>query len=98
MQIEILHTDIALKTMLIKIESSLEDFKANTPHRKDIIESMSDTLKDLRDIKTMYEFLKNYYESNDVIMFHHTKEIEKLRNKNRQLQGEIQAITKNLEI
>lgn len=98
MEIEILHTDIAIKTMLIKIESSLEDFKANTPHRKDIIESMSDTLKDLRDIKTMYEFLKNHYQSNDVILFHHTKEIEKLRNDNRKLRGELQAITKNLEI
>tara|TARA_R110001606_G_scaffold381343_1_gene542521 strand:+ start:210 stop:506 length:297 start_codon:yes stop_codon:yes gene_type:complete len=98
MELEILKTDIAIKTMVIKIESSLEDFKEKTPHRKDIIESMTNTLQDLKGIKIMYEFLKKHYQNNDLVQFYQTHEIEKLIDENLKLKINLENITKNLEI
>ena len=49
MELKLLQTDIAVKNLTLKLENSLKEFKENTPHRKDIIESMESSLDDVYD-------------------------------------------------
>lgn len=98
MELKLLKTDVAVKTLRLKLESSLEDFKEKTPHRKDIIESMENSLEDIEQINTTYKWLKTYYTTNDIVQYLHIEEIEKLKLENEKLSDQLEKIKANLEL
>tara|TARA_S200002703_G_scaffold157612_3_gene165937 strand:+ start:4156 stop:4452 length:297 start_codon:yes stop_codon:yes gene_type:complete len=98
MELKFLETNVALKNLRLKLESSIEDFKEKTPHRKDIIESMENSLENVELINTMYEWLKTYYKTNDIVQYLHIEEIEKLKVENQKLEDQLEKIKSNLEL
>ena len=98
MELKFIETDVALKNLRLKLEISIEDFKEKTPHRKDIIESMENSLEHVELINTMYEWLKTYYKTNDIVQYLHIEEIEKLKVENQKLENQLEKIKSNLEL
>ena len=98
MELKFIETNVALKNLRLELESSLEDFKEKTPHRKDIIESMENSLEHVELINTMYEWLKTYYKTNDIVQYLHIEEIEKLKVENQKLEDQLEKIKSNLEL
>lgn len=98
MELKFIETNVALKNLRLKLESSIEDFKEKTPHRKDIIESMENSLEHVELINTMYEWLKTYYKTNDIVQYLHIEEIEKLKVENQKLEDQLEKIKSNLEL
>lgn len=98
MELKFVETNVALKNLRLKLESSIEDFKEKTPHRKDIIESMENSLEHVELINTMYEWLKTYYKTNDIVQYLHIEEIEKLKVENQKLEDQLEKIKSNLEL
>ena len=98
MELKFIETNVALKNLRLKLESSIEDFKEKTPHRKDIIESMENSLEHVELINTMYEWLKTYYKTNDIVQYLHIEEIEKLKVENQKLENQLEKIKSNLEL
>tara|TARA_R110002074_G_scaffold240506_3_gene412237 strand:+ start:3936 stop:4241 length:306 start_codon:yes stop_codon:yes gene_type:complete len=97
-ELRLLQSDIGIKNAILKMQVSLEDFKEKTPHRKDIIESMEETILDLQNVKTSYEFLKRYYGTNDLVQYFQVEEIENLKEEKEKLTNEIEKIKSNLEL
>jgi hypothetical protein len=98
MELKFIETNVALKNLRLKLESSIENFKEKTPHRKDIIESMENSLEHVELINTMYEWLKTYYKTNDIVQYLHIEEIEKLKVENQKLEDQLEKIKSNLEL
>ena len=98
MELKFIETNVALKNLRLKLESSIKDFQEKTPHRKDIIESMSNSVEDLELINTMYEWLKTYYKTNNIVQYLHIEEIEKLKVENQKLENQLEKIKSNLEL
>lgn len=98
MELKLFETDVAIKKVITKMESSLEDFENNTPHRTDIIESMKQSIEDLYTIKYTYEYLKTYFKTNDMVQFLQIEEIEKLKVQNQKLEDQLEKIKSNLEL
>ena len=44
--------------MCLKVKNSLEEIKTNHPNRKDIIDSMERTLKDIQEISLVYSTME----------------------------------------
>jgi hypothetical protein len=60
--LEILKAKINLKATIIKFNNSIEEIKKKHPDRKDLIESMLDSLDDVEQFQSVFlEFENEYY-------------------------------------
>lgn len=93
-----LDNDLALKTTIIKMNSSLNDIVEKNPQREDLIDSMTKSLGDLHKVQTTLEYLKRYFNTNDLVQYLQVQEISELKYKNELLEKEIKTIKANLEL
>ena len=76
----------------------MEDVEKKHPGRKDVIDSMSETLNDLKTIRTSFVFLREKYEVAELIHYQQTTEIQSLKSLNKKLKDEVINVKKNLTI
>ncbi len=55
--IEVIKAKVNLNKTVLKMETSLDDIKKTHPHRKDLIESMQESLDDLRQAQMIIHVL-----------------------------------------
>ena len=97
-ELKILQASIALETTELKVKVSLEDVEKKHPGRKDVIDSMSETLNDLKTIRESFVFLREKYEVAELIHYQQTTEIQSLKSLNKKLKDEVINVKKNLTI
>ena len=59
--LEILKAKINLQTTIIKFTSSIEELQANHPERKDLINSMLDSLEDISQFQSVFVQFEDQY-------------------------------------
>lgn len=57
----LLKTSVQLGALYAKVSLSLDEIKQNHPNRKDLIDSMSQSLKDVKEIHRVFVDLQNEY-------------------------------------
>jgi predicted RNase H-like nuclease (RuvC/YqgF family) len=62
-ELNIISAKVGIQTTYLKVKNSLEEIKTNHPNRKDIIESMERTLKDIQEISLVYSTMEKEYRS-----------------------------------
>ena len=62
-ELNIISAKVGIQTTFLKVKISLEEIKTNHPNRKDIIESMERTLKDIQEISLVYSTMEKEYRS-----------------------------------
>ena len=62
-ELNIITAKVGIQTTYLKVKNSLEEIKTNHPNRKDIIESMERTLKDIQEISLVYSTMEKEYRS-----------------------------------
>ena len=67
----LLKTSVQIGALHAKISLSLDEIKQNHPNRKDLIDSMSESLKDVKEIHRVFLDLENEYRIEHVIHFYH---------------------------
>ena len=84
--LEILKAKINLKTVLIKFKESIEELELKHPARKDLINSMKQSLVDIEHFDAVFkDFEEEYYLEckanlrNQIIIAEHKHEIDKLK-------------------
>ena len=84
--LEILKAKINLKTVLIKFKESIEELEEKHPARKDLINSMKESLEDIEHFHSVFmKFEEEYYLEckanlrNQIIIAEHKHEIDKLK-------------------
>ena len=84
--LEILKAKINLKTVLIKFKESIEELEEKHPSRKDLINSMKQSLVDIEHFDAVFkDFEEEYYLEckanlrNQIIIAEHKHEIDKLK-------------------
>ena len=97
-ELKILQASIALDTTELKVKVSLEDVEKKHPGRMDVIDSMSETLNDLKTIRESFTFLRQKYEVAELIHYQQTTEIQSLKSLNKKLKDEVINVKKNLTI
>lgn len=59
--LKLLKTSVQLGALYAKVSLSLDEIKQNHPNRKDLIDSMSASLKDVKEIHRVFVDLENEY-------------------------------------
>jgi predicted RNase H-like nuclease (RuvC/YqgF family) len=62
-ELNIISAKVGIQTTYLKVKNSLEEIKTNHPNRKDIIDSMERTLKDIQEISLVYSTMEKEYRS-----------------------------------
>jgi hypothetical protein len=62
-ELNIISAKVGIQTIYLKVKNSLEEIKTNHPNRKDIIDSMERTLKDIQEISLVYATMEKEYRS-----------------------------------
>ncbi len=57
-ELNIISAKVGIQTTYLKVKNSLEEIKTNHPNRKDIIDSMERTLKDIQEISLVYSTME----------------------------------------
>jgi predicted RNase H-like nuclease (RuvC/YqgF family) len=95
-ELNIISAKVGIQTTYLKVKNSLEEIKTNHPNRKDIIESMERTLKDIQEISLVYSTMEKEYRSALQSCFRLEKLLQEEKFKVKDL--ETQLKTKNYEI
>jgi predicted RNase H-like nuclease (RuvC/YqgF family) len=62
-ELNIISAKVGIQTTYLKVKNSLEEINTNHPNRKDIIDSMERTLKDIQEISLVYSIMEKEYRS-----------------------------------
>ena len=76
METNILLAKIDLRTIILKLESSLQDIKDNNPKRTDLIDSMEQSLNDLINISKTFVAMEKELQ----LQHHRLMTLERLNN------------------
>ena len=76
MELNILFAKIDLKTNILKIQNSLDEIKEKNPHRNDLIDSMEQSVGELKYVSKVIQEM----EKDMVLHFHRIMTLERLNN------------------
>jgi hypothetical protein len=95
-ELNIISAKVGIQTTYLKVKNSLEEIKTNHPNRKDIIDSMERTLKDIQEISLVYSTMEKEYRSALQSCFRLEKLLQEEKFKVKDLQMQLKS--KNYEI
>ena len=98
LDLKLLQASIKLETTKIKVLASLQDIEKKHPGRVDIIESMSETLEDIKDVQACFSFLNERYNSHSIEIHKIQVDLDNAKSENRRLKNELNNIKKNLSL
>lgn len=76
MELNILLAKIDLKTNILKVQNSLDEIKEKNPHRNDLIDSMEQSVGELKYVSKVIQEM----EKDMVLHFHRIMTLERLNN------------------
>ena len=76
MELNILLAQIDLKTNILKVQNSLDEIKEKNPHRNDLIDSMEQSVGELKYVSKVIREM----EKDMVLHFHRIMTLERLNN------------------
>jgi FtsZ-binding cell division protein ZapB len=94
--LEILQAKINLKTTILKFTNSIEELQEKHPERKDLIDSLLDSLDDVARFQSVFMELENEYHLECKTNFRLQLEISQLKHEQEKLQKDLKDCKKML--
>jgi hypothetical protein len=94
--LDILKAKVNMNTTILKFKKSIEDLEKNNPHRNDLINSMTESLKDVEDFNNIFLQLEQEYKMECKINFRHQTNISDLKFKIKELQLQLKINKEDL--
>ena len=94
--LDILTAKINMNTTILKFKNSIKDLKKNNPHRHDLINSMTESLKDVEEFNNIFLELEHEYKMECKINFRHQTYISDLKFKIKELQLQLKIKKEDL--
>ncbi len=92
----LIKASVLLNHTFTKIRASVDQIKEKHPHRKDLIDSMEQSLIDLNDVRNAYHTLEKEYRAAMQTCFRLERINLELKVENKELKTEIESLTTEL--
>jgi predicted RNase H-like nuclease (RuvC/YqgF family) len=92
----LIKASVLLNHTFAKIRSSVDEIKEKHPHRKDLIDSMEQSLIDLNNVRNAYHTLEKEYRAAMQTCFRLERINLELKVENKELKTEIESLTTEL--
>lgn len=93
---EVLQAKINLKTTVLKLKLSVEQIEEKHPERKDLIDSMRESLTDIEQFQSVFNELENEYHLECKSSFRLSLQISQLKHELENLQKDLKDCKKML--